>query len=207
MRRTLVITCVGLAMLAVAHAGCGKEEETTPATRPAASAPFARPADAPKTLPIVETAALDAEHLERVRIDINKGITWLLAGRNPDGGWGFIPGRSHPALTAMAVKALLQHGEYGIESPAVVDAFKVIMAARQKDGGFYDPAEGNANYVTAVVVMAMAAAKDPRQKDALAGAVKFLRTQQIIPGSKTPDGDVVTDKHAYAGGVSYGKHG
>jgi squalene-hopene/tetraprenyl-beta-curcumene cyclase len=197
MLRTTVTVMIALAATGMLLAGCGKDETTPPpATRPAASAPAK-----------ADTGAIDAEHLATVGKDVNEGVAWLLAGRNADGGWGFVPGRSHPGLTAMAVKVLLQHDDYGIDSPAVAGAFKLILKYRQSDGGFYDPAEGNANYVTAIVVMALATAKDPRQADALAGAVKFLRGLQIVPGSKTPDGDVVTDKHPYAGGVGYGKHG
>ncbi|MDY7010156.1 MAG: prenyltransferase/squalene oxidase repeat-containing protein, partial [Planctomycetota bacterium] len=127
--------------------------------------------------------------------------------RNADGGWGFAPGQSHPALTAMALKALLQHPQYDNESKVVSDGFKCLLKFRKVDGGFYIPKEGNANYVTSVAVMAFAAAKNPAHKTVLADAVKFLRGQQIVPGSKTPTGQDVGEKHPYAGGVSYGKHG
>ncbi len=208
MRATLCGLLGGVAAMAAVLSGCGGEE---PATRPAdsAAAPGARtaPADAPRTLPPPETEAIDAGHLARAQAQINRGITWLLAGRNPDGGWGFVPGKSHPALTAMAVKALLQHPDYGNDSPAVVKAFQVLMRFRQPDGGFYDPKEGSSNYVTSVAVMALAAARDPRQKDALQGAVRFLRGLQVVPGSKTPSGEVITEKHPHVGGFGYGKHG
>ena len=205
--------CVLIALAAVGAAVIGFGLRA-PATQPAgplgrADAPSA--ATAPSTqaaaVPDARAKAIDAEHLARAQADVKEGITWLLARRNDDGGWGFTPGRSHPALTAMAVKALLQSGDYDNDSPAVAKAFKVIMKLRQADGGFYEPAEGNANYITSVVVMALAAAKDPRHSDALEGAIKFLRGRQIVPGSKTPDGETVTAEHPYVGGVSYGEDG
>ena len=58
-----------------------------------------------------------------------------------------------------------------------------------------------------VSVMALAAGKDPRHRDALAGAVRFLRGRQIVPGTKTPGGETIDEKHPYVGGVSYGEHG
>jgi len=171
-----------------------------------AAAAAAEPAT-PTTLPQAGADAVDAKHLAKAQADINEGLTCLLKQRNADGGWGFAPGRSHPALTAMVLKVLAQHPDYGIESPAVVKGFASLMKFRQPDGGFYDPGEGNANYITSVAVMALAAAKDPRQRDALDGAVRFLRGQQIVPGAKAPTGETVTDKHPYVGGVSYGEQG
>ena len=151
--------------------------------------------------------AIGADALAKAQADLKKGMDYLVAQRNPDGGWGFAPGKSHAALTAMVVKALVQHPDYGSGSDLVKKGVEVVMKYRQKDGGFYDPAEGNQNYVTSVVVMALAAVGDPAHKDALADAVKFLRGQQIAPDSTTPSGEKIDGKHPYVGGVSYGEHG
>ncbi len=186
-------------VLFVGLAGCGrsKDKDKQPTTKPAATTP-------PKTFMAPANNAIDAAHLARVRKDINEGLKFLLEQRNDDGGWGFAPGQSHPALTAMALKAILQHPEYDNESAVVSEGFKCLLKFRQSDGGFYNPREGNANYVTSVAVMAMATAKNPAHKGALADAVRFLRGEQIIPGSKTPTGRDVVEKHPYVGGVSYG---
>jgi len=212
--RRLIVTAL---LAAAVMAGCG---EPQPATRPAGTgggggsggggagrAPTTRPADPPTTPPEPRTDAIDAEHLKKLQTAVNGGLTWLLNQRNDDGGWGFVPAKSHPALTAMAARALLRHPDYTTDSPAVAAALDVLMGFRQDDGGFYDPKEGNANYVTCVAVMALAAAKDPRYNDALAGAVRFLRGEQIVPGSKSPDGRAIDKDDPFAGGVSYGKHG
>ena len=153
------------------------------------------------------TRALDARHRAIARTDIDEGIGFLLKHRNADGGWGFTPGESHPALTALALKALVQHPRYTYSSPEVAKGFEALMKFRQPDGGFYVPGQGNVNYITSVAVMALAAAKDPARRGVLAEAVKFLRRQQIVPGSKTPTGQTVDANHPYVGGVSYGKHG
>ncbi len=161
----------------------------------------------PKTSTKPAEAPIDAKHLSKVRTEIDTGLSFLLKQRNADGGWGFAPGVSHPALTAMTLKALLQHSDYDNDSPVVDKGFKCLMKFRQKNGGFYLPKEGNANYVTSVAVMAFAAARNPRYKSTLSDAVKFLRCQQIVPGSKTPAGKNVGKKHPYVGGVSYGRKG
>ena len=188
--------------LFIGLAGCSrsKDKGKEPTTTPAA-------ATSPKTLMTSANDAVDADHLVRVQADINEGLAFLMEQRNTDGGWGFAPVQSHPALTAMALKAILQHPEYDGESTVVAEGFKCLLKFRQSDGGFYNPREGNTNYVTSVAVMAFATAKNPAHKAILADAVKFLRGRQIAPGSKTPTGQEVDEKHPYAGGVSYGEHG
>ena len=209
MRFRCLILLAAAAWAAVAATGCRKDEPAT--TQPAgkeqkqSASPAAAEPPMPTTLPQAGTDAVDAKHLAEARADINEGLSWLLKHRNADGGWGFAPGRSHPALTAMVLKVLAQHPDYGIESPAVVKGFASMMKFRQPDGGFYDPGEGNANYITSVAVMALAAAKDPRQREALDGAVRFLRGRQIVPGSKDLAGEQIGEKHPYVGGVSYGR--
>ena len=205
----------GLLCMVFGPSGCRRQRSRPPApTTRAASSPVqssaGRPgagAEMPRTLPRAQTKAIDGEHLAKVQRMINRGLGFLLSARNDDGGWGFEPGKSHPALTAMAIKAFLQHPDYDIDSPVVRRAFACLMKFRQDDGGFYIPEEGNANYVTSVAVMALATARDPRQKQVLADAIKFLRRRQIVPGSRTPDGELITEDHPYVGGVSYGKHG
>lgn len=188
-------------VLFISLAGCrSKDKNKQPTTKPAATTQ-------PKTLITPANNAIDAASLTKVRKEINKGLAFLMSRRNDDGGWGFAPGQSHPALTAMVLKAILQHPEYDNESAVVKKGFKCLLKFRQADGGFYNPKEGNANYITSIAVMAFVAAKDPAYKTIMADAVKFLRSQQIILGSKTPTGQVIDEKNPYAGGVSYGKHG
>ena len=202
MKNVLIKGMVVASVMFVALAGCGREEQKDkqPTTRPAAIT-------LPKMLSSSANDAIDADHLAGVQKDINEGLGFLLKARNADGGWGFAPGQSHPALTAMVLKALLQHPEYDNESAVVVDGFKCLLKFRQEDGGFYVPDQGNANYITSVAVMAFASAKNPSHKTVLADALKFLRGQQITSGSKTPAGEDVGEKHPYVGGVSYGKQG
>jgi len=226
--RLLVAALLG--MTVVCGSGCGRNKPaaTRPAARPAGAGqtpanPAARapgpgvtvaaaPADevaalAPKTLPPAGSKAVDARRLAMAQADLNEGLTFLLTQRNRDGGWGFAPGRSHPALTAMALKAFSQHPDYGGDSPVVAKGFECLLKFRQPDGGFYVPEEGNINYVTSVSVMALAAAGNPRHKEVLDKAVAFLRGQQIVPDSRDPKNEVISKDHPYVGGVSYGRHG
>jgi len=165
-------------------------------------------ADAPKlSLPKAENKHIDAAHAAKASELINGGIRYLLSQREKDGGWSLGGGANKPAITAMVIKALLQHPDFDRSHPVVKKAFAVLLKYRQKDGGIYNPKEGMANYTTAVAVMAIVSAGDPQLNSVRAAAVKFLAGQQIVAGSESPDGRIITKKHPFFGGVSYGKHG
>ena len=170
-------------------------QTSAPAALPAASAPAALP-----------PGSIDQRHREMAQETLKRGVDFLVQSQQPGGGWGFVTGKSHPALTAMALKVLLQAG-FSADSPIVSKGFAALMTWRQSDGGFYDPHEGNENYSTSLVVMTLAAAKRPQDEGVLREAVKYLRGEQIVPGGKTPSGQEVAEGNAFIGGVSYGKHG
>jgi len=193
----ILLACAALACLG----GC--REKKPP---PKAPATATAPAGAADSLPATLTEAIDDAHLAKAQRAINNGLGFLLSKQNADGGWGFEPGASHPALTAMAVKALLRHPQYTPASQPVSKALSCLIKFRQGDGGFYLPGRGNKNYITSVAVMALVEA-GPEYRQPLADAVKFLRGLQIVAGSKVPDGDEIGEKHPWTGGVSYGDHG
>jgi squalene-hopene/tetraprenyl-beta-curcumene cyclase len=174
------------------------EEETAapPATAPAADLSLPRPA----------TDAVDAAHAETAGRLINRGVRFLLAQRNEQGGWA-LDGANEPAVTAMAVKVLLQHPDFDADSPVVRRGMERMLSYQQPDGGVYNPAEGLANYSTALAVMAMTTADSPQLNDDIRRAVAFLQAEQIVPGSESPDGTPIDDDHPFTGGVSYGHHG
>lgn len=151
---------------------------------------------------------LDADHARLAGELIAGGVDYLLAHRDSDGGWSMGDQRQmQPALTALAVKAVLQDPRYDAASPEVRGALDVILSYQQADGGIYDPRQGKSNYTTAVAVMVLVAADDPSLSPALGRAVMYLRGLQIVPGSQSPDGDVIGGSHPFEGGVGYGEHG
>ena len=151
-------------------------------------------------------AGLDDAHKAKAQAMAKKGVDFLLSQKNEQGGWGFDPKETHPALTAMVLKTLIQSG-MKVDDPAIAGGFEQLMKFKQPDGGFYNPKEGNANYTTSVAAMVFATANNPKYKEPLDGAVKFLRGQQITAGGKTPSGEAIAKDHPYEGGVSYGKQG
>jgi len=151
---------------------------------------------------------LDADHARLAERLIAGGVDYLLTHRDDDGGWSMGDQRQmQPALTGLALKAVLQDPRLDVSSPQVRGALAVMLGYQQEDGGIYDPAQGKANYTTAVAVMVLAAADDPSLASSLEQAVMYLRGLQILPGSQTADGDVVSDDHPFSGGVGYGEHG
>lgn len=167
---------------------------------PAIAADAARP-DEPKVI------RLDAAHRASAERLIAGGVKFLLAAEDKDGGWS-LGGANRPAMTAMVVKVLLEHSDYGIKSPVVKRGLAVLLAYRQKDGGIYAPKEGLHNYHNSIALMALsvAAKHDPRYKPARDAAVKYSRRLVIRTGQKTPGGETIDKDHGFVGGVSYGRH-
>ena len=219
--RTVLILAAVLSF-SLGLAGCRGEREPAD-ERPSGGRPAARkPAPSPVTgaapaeqapaadelsAPAAATDAIDAEHLATAARLINGGIRYFLACRGEDGGWSMGGGANKPAITAMVLKALVQHPDFDSSSPVVKRGFEVLGGYQQEDGGIYEPREGLANYTTSVAVMAMVASQDPQYKGAIARAVGFLKGQQIIPGSESPDGEPIRKGDPREGGVSYGPHG
>ena len=150
---------------------------------------------------------LDDAHKKTATKLIDGGVKYLLTQKDAKGGWSMEQGSNRPAITAMVLKVLLQHPDYNSSTPVVKKGFAQLMTYRKTDGGFYEPTVGLPNYTTSIAIMAMVAANDPKFKPDIDKAVKFLRTQQIGPGDKTPKGETVKKGEGYDGGVSYGKHG
>ena len=220
MNRLMVSVIVMAAMVA----GCKGREAAKPAgpleSQPTsqlasrlASQPVAAPATQSATsaavrlsVVAVDTDALDVQRAATAQKLINGGVAFLLAQQQGDGSWS-INGANRPAITGLALKVLLGHRDFGPDHPAVRRGLDVLMSYRQKDGGIYDPREGVANYTTAIAMMALTAAGRGGDDLIVAGAVRYMRGRQIVPGSESPDGKAIEEGDARIGGVNYGKTG
>jgi squalene-hopene/tetraprenyl-beta-curcumene cyclase len=170
------------------------------------------PAAAMGSVP-AQNDAMDAAHVAKAQQLINGGIKFLLESRQSDGGWalgkGMLARGFRPASTALALKALVQHPDFGPKSDIVQQGFKFMLTFKQKDGSICEPSEGVSNYTTSLAVMALAASGDPQYKSDIDDAVKFLRGVQIVPGAKAPPLGLgkIEDSDARVGGVNYGATG
>lgn len=143
------------------------------------------------------SGALLALHELNCREDpaVGKGIDWLLALQNSDGGWptfcrgwGRLPfDRSAPELTAHAVRALFTVGDpRGAKTGRAVTRGLEFLRASQADDGSWTPLwfgsqatpdQRNPVYGTARVLAGYAAAGAGRSPAALRG-LEFLRKAQ-----------------------------
>lgn len=149
--------------------------------------------------------AMDADSLALAQKMINDGVIFLLANVEPDGGWSMGKGVFKPAATALALKVLVQHPDFGPQHPVVKKGYEVLLTFRQKDGGIYSTGEGVNNYTTALAVMALAAGGNPQHKSDVEAAVNYLRGLQNAPGSESPDGRQIGSDDPDIGGVNYGR--
>ncbi|MCE5324783.1 MAG: terpene cyclase/mutase family protein [Planctomycetaceae bacterium] len=190
---------VSVSMTAMALTGGCKNKDDKAATP--------RPAAGVLSMPKPATDAMDAPHVEQAGKLINGGVSFLLAARTADGGWGIGGPSADPAITALVLKALLGHADFTSSSPEVQKALAVVLKYQQPDGGIYDPKQGFQSYTTATAVTALAATKDPQYNSAMAAGVKFLRSIQIKSGDVAPDGTKIEDSDVRRGGVGYGTSG
>ena len=128
---------------------------------------------------------------------IHRGLRYLADSQREDGGWEAFD-KSHPAITSLVVKCLVQDEQYGSQHPSAKRGLDFILRYVQPDGGIYAPGEGMRNYHTSVALMALAAANDPAYRDVLRKAQRFLIDLQWDSG----EGHEVSS--SWYGGAGYG---
>jgi len=128
-----------------------------------------------------------------------KGLKFLLAGQGQDGGWEAF-GRTHPAITALVVKAIVQDPEHGPSHPAAKRGLAFLLTFVQPDGGIYVPGEGMPNYHTSVALMALSSIRDPAHAEPIRRAQEFLKKLQW------DDGEGHEASSTWFGGQGYGEH-
>lgn len=131
--------------------------------------------------------AVSDDMRQRVLDSVIKGLEWYATIQNTDGSW-----RASAGITAFVVLCFTGAG-YDYTNVTVSKALTYI---RQ----FYNPIEGSVediyqNYVTALSLMAFAAAGDPEDADRIPKMVDFMEHLQYSESSKFP-----IEKPWYPGG-------
>jgi squalene-hopene/tetraprenyl-beta-curcumene cyclase len=127
-----------------------------------------------------------------------KAIEFLKASQAKDGSW---TNAQAPGITGLVTYGLLSAG-VPADDPAVAKALAQLQTFVQPDGGIYNPQGTNANYETAIAVMAFEAAnKSGKYTELLAKADKHLRKLQWDESENTDKSDVKF------GGAGYGRTG
>ena len=144
----------------------------------------------------VQLSSATAQHADEL---IRTGLSYLAATQQPDGGWEAF-GQSHPAISALVIKALAQDRRFGPNHPAVKRGLAYLLTYAQRDGGIYDPNQGMPNYHTSVALLALSATDDPAYRPAITRARTFLRNLQW------DENDGYGPSDAWYGGQGYGQH-
>lgn len=127
-----------------------------------------------------------AELRTRVEAAIGRGLEFLVAAQEADGGW---TARFGPGITAIVARAFVQAPAYGESNPVVRRATGYVLKFVQPDGGIYQPEMNIANYQTSVALMLLAGLTDRAGRDAAVKAEAFLKQLQFDAGEKIAESD------------------
>jgi squalene-hopene/tetraprenyl-beta-curcumene cyclase len=141
----------------------------------------------------------DVSFRNEVQHAIDRGLSWLQTNQNTNGYWSTA---DQPAVTALALTAFMGEpsGIYQSHpSPAIELGYQFIAAHARPDGSIYG--KGLQNYNTAICMMGLMAARNPRFDPLLRRGRQWLISQQVHLNEKgKPDSPL-------DGGVGYGDHG
>lgn len=140
-------------------------------------------------------AALPPRLLADSRRAVNRGLAYLRAAQDRDGGW--TTARYGPAVTALVAQAFANDATYGPKHPIVERALSRILQYEQNDGGIYDQRQNLANYQTSVVLSFLATLPDSDQAARVARAQRFLTRLQY--GAE----DSMDSSNVWYGGSGY----
>jgi squalene-hopene/tetraprenyl-beta-curcumene cyclase len=143
---------------------------------------------------------------QRVQHLVDSGLEFLQQQQREDGGWG--SDRDPPAITALVLKAFVQHPQHSTETDFVRRGYDYLLRFQLEEGGIYR--DLLANYNTAIAISSLAAAQDPQFQERIDRAVAYLKGLQWTertPG-EGPGGETISDpSHTWYGGWGYGRHG
>jgi|CXWL01.1.fsa_nt_gi squalene-hopene/tetraprenyl-beta-curcumene cyclase len=142
---------------------------------------------------------LDPALADRASEATTKALAYLVASQAADGGWE-VSGKSHPAISALVIRALAEDSKYGPNHPSVRRGLEYVLKFSQPDGGIYREDDGHKNYHTSVALMMLASLKDPAHRKAIAAAQDFLKKLQW------DEGEGYESNSPWYGGQGYGRN-
>jgi len=144
-----------------------------------------------------------AQPAEKGQAIVDKAVEYLRSAQRPDGSWQAVP-QVPPALTALALRVIVQDGKHSIKDDFVKKGYDKLLTYQWEDGGIYK--DQLANYNTAIAISSLAAADNPAFKAALDKAVAYLKTLQWTDTITGPKGERIDVSSAWYGGAGYGGH-
>jgi squalene-hopene/tetraprenyl-beta-curcumene cyclase len=152
----------------------------------------------------VPLAASQQEQLDpeaRAQVLIDRGLDSLKSQQKPDGGWQ--SEKDPPAITAIVLRALVQHEKYDANSDFVKRGYEKLLSYQVESGGIYK--DLLANYNTAIAISALAAADQPAFKPHIDKATSYLKGLQWTEMTTSEEGEQIAgETDAWYGGWGYG---
>jgi squalene-hopene/tetraprenyl-beta-curcumene cyclase len=146
--------------------------------------------------------ALDDAHWQKANASIEKGIEYLRSTQNEDGSWS---PRTGPAITALAVRVMLERPDISASDPAVAKGIDYILDKAKPNGSIHDGVLKN--YNTAISLSALSRVNgDPTVAEVVDKAKQYLKKLQW-GGQAVADRENVPEEHPYYGGAGYGHGG
>ncbi len=146
-----------------------------------------------------QPTTLDPALAARVSEATTKALAYLAASQEADGGWK-VAEKSHPAISALVIRALAEDSKYGPNHPSVRRGLDYVLKFAQPDGGIYREDDGHKNYHTSVALMMLASLQDPAHRKAIANAQEFLKKLQW------DEGEGHEPNSPWYGGQGYGRN-
>jgi len=129
----------------------------------------------------------------KVKDAIDRGLKFLRTQQDKGGSYG-----NYPGVTAMVVEAFARSPRAYREAdgPFVRRGVEYLFSVQKKDGGIYEP--NLPAYNTALAVLAISALDNPKHKEALG------RAQRFLVGLQADGGEGYTKQDKFFGGIGYG---
>ncbi len=128
---------------------------------------------------------------------VSNGIAYLTSQQEENGA---IAPQAGPAITALAVTALIRHGR-GVNDPVVAKGLKYVEGFVQPNGGVYQKDSLYQNYETCVAIVCFKEANASGKYDKLIkDADKYVKKIQFDESEEKDEAD------PFFGGAGYGKH-
>ena len=141
---------------------------------------------------MAQSRKIDLSLAHEIESSIKLGLRWLVDQQEENGSW-----QDYPAITALVLSAFLRsHPNISIELIEIARGFDYLKECVQPDGGIY--IQHLPNYNTAISLMAFKDANDPKFKEIIINAEKFLMGMQL-----TEKHGLTPDSVNY-GGMGYG---
>lgn len=145
----------------------------------------------------IEKADAGREHArEQAKKLLDRGAKFLVNAQGADGAWA---GDTGIGITALALRPLARHPEFGAKHAAVERGVEFVLKAEREEGGLYSPDGLIKNYEMSVALSLLVALDDAKYKPLIDKMQKQLLDGQWDEG----EGRSVDDP--FYGGIGYGR--